>query len=636
MPEPADARRAALDHHWPYADVVNLSVTELELLYGILDNENRPAHCRFYFREPLPYHLMPAGVREGYFTDPATQPVEAGRLAALKERIRRDPRFEGRWRSYPAAWDESARRVVLPPDFARTLAEDLWDDLDAMTRGKVHRSPGTWQEQEHQELLDFIDRRAHGFLGREGLVAELLEVALGDDGPRVAALQGPPGAGKSSLFAHLCGLLDGRQFAWHVEPKIPEAVHRLREKNVLVLSHAFGISRRSLTAGDVLRRWGGLLAMHLGEPEPGDDLDRDALEQTFERYLRRVAADRRVVLLLDALDQMEPSSQARKMHWLPRSLPANVRLLTTATFADGGGSQALAERYGATPRPVPPLTAAEATDVIDSLCVRVRRKLNSGVRAALIERRDGAGQPACGNPLWIELAVCELFLLAEEDYNRTREEAFRHLDGEGARLVALLVDTVQQMPGDVAGLYQWLLERAELVAGSGLARRFAVLIAASRFGWRETDLRQLLPAAMPDGVWDDLLFRRLRHTFRAHLREFRSRLGGTSTTADRYDFFHQQLREGVRLKYLEQDKDIRDAHWDIACHLSALPEDDPIRVGEIMFHLIGSGEREQAGREYAHALRRRTAGPATAALADHIRAGAKGLAWVCGALQENS
>jgi len=36
------------------------------------------------------------------------------------------------------------------------------------------------------------------------------------------------------------------------------------------------------------------------------------------------------VLLLDALNQLEATPRARQLTWLPRMLPANVRLIATA------------------------------------------------------------------------------------------------------------------------------------------------------------------------------------------------------------------------------------------------------------------------------------------------------------------
>jgi hypothetical protein len=265
VPDPAQAQAAALALNWTGGDVRLWGVTEPELEYGILDDDNRLPRCRFYFRDPLPYDRMPASVRDAYLTDPATLPDEADRLAALKQRIQQDPRFAGGWRCCPATWDEAGQKVILPAGFDRTLVDDLWADLDEMTRARACGTPTTWQDQEEHLLQDFIDRRGHGFLGREELVGELLDAALGDDGTAsaVTVLQGPLGVGKSSLFAQICGRLSehlSKRGLVLTVPRLPEAdrqhLRRLKTRHVLVLAHSFGISRRALTADNVLLRWG--------------------------------------------------------------------------------------------------------------------------------------------------------------------------------------------------------------------------------------------------------------------------------------------------------------------------------------------------------------------------------------------
>ena len=79
-----------------------------------------------------------------------------------------------------------------------------------------------------------------------------------------------------------------------------------------------------------------------------------------------------------------------------------------------------------------------------------------------------------------------------------------------------------------------LYKVTELVVGEPLARAFVNLLALGRSGWRESDLRVLLPQL--SGVdWDPLQFARLRRTFRAHLVE-----RGSET---QWDFFHRQTRK---------------------------------------------------------------------------------------------
>lgn len=78
------AREAGLD-----ADLDGRSITELEILHGVLRNPEQQRRSWFYFREPLPYEAMPPAVAARYSEAHSGEPDAAGnaaRLAALKAR----------------------------------------------------------------------------------------------------------------------------------------------------------------------------------------------------------------------------------------------------------------------------------------------------------------------------------------------------------------------------------------------------------------------------------------------------------------------------------------------------------------------------------------------------------------------
>jgi len=159
-----------------------------------------------------------------------------------------------------------------------------------------------------------------------------------------------------------------------------------------------------------------------------------------------------------------------------------------------------------------------------------------------------------------------------------------------------------------------MLDRLEEAYGVGWTRGFANLIAVSRQGWRESDLRVLLPQAAqlaapdePEEAWNDLRFATLRRGFRAHLVE---------RGAERqWDFFHAQMRLAVEERNQSDPDDVKQLHLLIADHLHALPEADLIRQSELMFHLIHADDKERAARVYAE---EQEIGSATKALREHL------------------
>jgi hypothetical protein len=512
---PPDRMQAAVDEQGFRTDVAGKSVTALEIEFGVLDSADQKRRSWFYFREPLPYDQMPPETAALYSDAHNSAPgadAAAARLRHLKDRVDREPSLAGRVHHYQAQWDPRTQRVTGLEAWGRQVLEHLWQDLDEETRDFAQQPLPRWQDQERWAVEQFVENRGRGFIGRAQITQDLLDLAtqtgtgpICRNGPEGAAhkldlspfswaacVTGESGSGKSALFAHLYRQLEGRD-------------------DVLLLAHAAGISPRSTQVDAMLRRWIGELAGSLGVADPlPDTANAEEIERTFAGLLGRVSARRRVVVLIDALNQFEPTPRGRHVTWLPALWPAGARLI--ATTIPGSQSQALQQRRGVQATRLPPLDLGEARAIAVAVCGRYRRTLNPDVLQQLLQKRRGDGQPAAGIPLWLELALEELNLLDADDFERAQ----RQYTGSGdQRLRQMMVDVAGELPAEIEALYGYLLQRAEQVAGWNWATAFACLVGVSRHGLRESDLRQLLPATTGD-AWDELRFATLRRAFRAH------------------------------------------------------------------------------------------------------------------------
>ncbi|MFI5459384.1 MAG: tetratricopeptide repeat protein [Isosphaerales bacterium] len=639
---PESRMKAAAQEAGFQTEVTGKSVTALEIEFGILlkDPEQR-RRCLFFFRDPLPYDQIPPEIAAQYSDKHATdEAVRAGhaKLVALKTSIEKNPDFRGRVHHYRTGWDKKNQRVTGLDDFGKLVARTLWIELDGET--KAHAQPGerTWEDLERDALAEFVEQRSRDFLGREGITNELLAlarspVAEGQDGG--ACVTGVPGSGKSALFAHLFRALQEAKAPASNGPKRRGLWDRLfgqkpdeADRTHLVLAHAAGISARATSVDALLRRWIGELAAFLVVRDPLSlNASPEDVENTFASLLGRTSARTRVVVLIDALNQFEPTTRARFLTWLPKLWPANARLIVTTL--PGDQAEALRSRSGVRLRELPNLSVSEAEAIAQAVCKRYHRTLNSQVLRLVTAKRLPDGTPAAGNPLWLTLAVEQLNLLDEDDFAR----ADREFSGTPEqRLHQMVLDVARRMPPDVVGLYGWLLDQTEKIHGSPFARAFADLIALSRFGWRESDLRVLVPAVAellfrdcPLKDWDDLKLAALRRGFRAHI----ARRG----LAEQWDFFHLQMRQAIRHRNLGDHDLARRIHSAVADHLARLPSSDPLRQSELMVHLIGADDRARAARTYGGALSAGEETGATRALATHILAGIDsdpnpGLDWV--------
>ncbi|MGO9474309.1 MAG: DUF4062 domain-containing protein, partial [Rhodomicrobium sp.] len=564
------------------------SVTDLEISFGVLGDPEQQPRSFFYFREPLPYSGMPpelaALYADSYDTDPAAAD-RATRLAALKQEI--ETRLPGRVRHYSTGWDNDRHSVSGLEAWGLAVSEDIWPDLEAEAGSIGAVEEISWQQAERNALNDYAEERARDFVGRGSVLARLEALAFSAAQQGAAwglCLTGAPGSGKSAIFGEL-----------H---------RRLKQTNAFVLAHEAGASARAPSVEDMLRRWIEELGGALGvDPGLADDADPGTIETTFHSLLNKLAAQRRVVVLADALDQFEATAQGRFVTWLPQVWPANARLITTAI--PGEASKALSERSGIETLPLPPLDVSEARRIAKAICDRYHRTLEPEVVDALLAKRGEDG-PAWGNTLWLVLAVEELNLVDADDFARAR----RIYAGPPAeQLQALMLDIVADLPSGVIGLYRATLERAESLFGIPLARAFLGFLAAGRTGWRETDFRALLQGAAGE-LWDELRFASLRRLFRGQIRQ-RGALG-------QWDFNHAQMRGAVHEHLAAKGVSEAVFHSGIADHLLSLPADDPLRQSETMVHLLGSEDWQRAATFYGGALSEAELEGATRVLADAV------------------
>ena len=598
------AREAGLKGEWRHK-----SITALELEHGALSVPEQRRRCFVYLRNPLPYGEMPpslaAEYSDAYHLDRAAGLAAAKRLARLKERLKRELGSR-RVRSYGAEWDARQGRVTGLEAFGRQVLEDLWVEFEKELG--EYRAPASDEEAEELEIERYAAEQAEGFVGRRTLVAELKAFARGrGGGDRCLCLAGPAGSGKSALMARLYRELN--QGAG-------------RGGRMLTIYHPAGLSIRTGRLDWALRRWIAALADAAGmEVRIPKKADLEKLGEVFQKTLEAACATRRVVLLVDALNQFERSVVAEYVQWLPERLPQGCRVICTAI--PGKETKALLGRTGIQNQDLPAFSAADAAELIQDLCARHRRQIHPDIVRVLLGKKAGTGQGcACGNLLWLKTAVEELNLLDEDDFRRARK-AYR--GSEDQRLHKLVLNTAKAMDGTADGLYWAVLARLQDAYGERQVRSLMEWIAVSRTGWRESDLEALWKE-VSKSPWDPLRFAAIRRGLCGHMVQ-RGTLG-------QWDFAHPQLRQAI-LGGMKKTT-LHRRHRQIAAMLEKLPEGDASRIRERMFHLIGADDHREAAFEYALAegesLVEASRTLAGHALADWTEQRHPGMDWILGLL----
>jgi len=463
------------------------SVTALEILHGVLLDPEMEKRAFFYFRDPA-YAAAHSGFRE-------EDPKLRDRLIKLKDDIR-----------------HSGFPVKEPFATPKQLGEWVLRDLTAIIEE-------LYPEKDVPNALDraALDHEAYSasrrtvYIGRDEYIKRLDAHAAGDGPPLV--ITGESGGGKSALVANWT-------HAWSEQhPETP------------VLVHFIGAAPESANWMAMLRRLLGEFQRKFGIQIEIPD-QPDALRAAFANALHMVSARGRLVLALDALNQIEDRDGAPDLVWLPPVIPDNVRLVVS-TLSSRPWEEL--KKRGWPVLTVEPLTVHEREELIDKYLKRYAKALSPGPA-----HRIAAAQQT-GNGLYLSTLLNEL-----RQFGRYEE-----LDQR--------IDWYLQATNPVQ-LYRKVIERWEQDYGQpyplceNIVRESLTRLWAARRGLSEIELLESLGTAgspLPRAVWSPLYLA---------AGDALVNRGGLLT------FAHDFLREAVRDAYLPDETREQAAHRILAAY----------------------------------------------------------------------
>lgn len=446
--ELADTESLRERYPWLDADLrEGASITEIEMQYGALRAAD--SHALFFLKRG--------------------SDASHGRLHRLKEAVRRHPRCQC------AEYD-------TPEQLGSRVEEALTQLLDQL----FPPEPLTPAERERRAQRAFLHSRCGLYLRDERNFSALDDFLRSDD--RCLVVTGPSGMGKSSLLANWIGELQ-------------------RDPSLRVIYHFVGCAGDEGDPLRIQRRLIDELRSPDGLREAPDLLpERDETpERTLQRLLSAAAAGGPLVILLDGVNQLADTPDAKLLGWLPEP-PAGVKYLFSTL--DDDPTMALFRR-----RRYPVFTVRPLDDGLRRRFVaEFLRHHGKSLTDSRITRIVSA--PVTRNTLVLRTLLDELI-------------AF----GSHERLDACIDDYLSAP--DPGNFFLRVLRRAEEDYGAQLVREALSLIALSRAGLSESELLRMT------GVTP----LRWSHFYCAFASHF-------TVTDGRLRFFHSYLLEAVQQRYL--------------------------------------------------------------------------------------
>ena len=543
------------------------SVTELEILHGVLRNKSMIGKAFFYFRDPTYVNKIDNAQSKNFISE---KPEEYEKLQILKSDIR----------------DRKADFLVRenyrsPEDLGKLLLEDL---KDAVKKAFPLDEVPDFHTRESLDHFVFLESRTRAYVPLDGLFEKLDQFAAGqndlqdtnndldsdqaqeddaneEDKPSLPfVIRGDSGGGKSALLASWFSNFEQNQ------QNIDNTQSKF-DKRPFRFIHFIGGTPSSVYAESLLRRL--LEEIKRYGASPSGELiatDLPGLAVQLPRWLDTLSSKGGGVLIFDALNQLAIPLE-RELDWLPARWPSNIRIILSVL--PGDALRAMDKRGWLLPEStlvVKPLTPNER----EKIALAYLKFFNKELEPKLLNHLLTAEQSK--NPLFLRTVLEELRVRSSHEQLQSHLDNLLKAAGPSELFVMVLKNLEADFELQIKSMFQDLKEAnpsqgdpsiqmnnyLHTKDNPGLVHRLFEVMGAAFRGLSESELLQILsPSEKPSE----------QPIPRSLLAPVFLALGDSLLSKDgQLSFFHDYLRQAVLKEYLDEEKEQIDSN-----NLLALP-----------------------------------------------------------------
>jgi WD40 repeat protein len=547
------------------------SITDLEVRHAVLDSR-RKRRSYFYLRTELVPKPPENATKKDWelYNDLVDQGDLSNKLKELKAEIKKCGRPV---REYPCEWEgemftklDAFGKMVLDDLWSgvlrdeRYVKKDIWqqvlgtnpdnDDRYTDESKPIQRDiwekiiklakppPGDPLDAEREQMQTFANSRLRWFQGRTKELKQLTDFinSTDENAPRLAVVAAVPGQGKSALIAKISTLNFQAAF--------------------FQIAHFIGATEGSASAKAAVERL--LTELDLsGIPWPSEQNEGREPKHEFNsmclrlaQRLENYAGERRIVILLDALNQL---SEGHDLQWFPYRLGPSVRIIVSCidnatAKPDSPEQRLLIALNSRQPAPLRVQLGPLKEDDVRTIVVDYLKEYCHELDREHLD--TFCAIPQVRNPLYLLMMLNELRTLGGNDLNR---------------IVPELIASMPRKHPDTVSLFRWVLQRLE-VFGHEAVQWWCLYLAHGRVGMASNELADLFARKLGTGcVGANEEAKRTALRIERGLRRYLQRRG------PQLDFFHSQLRQAVLEQYIPQADEIT-VHSDIANYFHELAD----------------------------------------------------------------
>ncbi|MBQ2675110.1 MAG: DUF4062 domain-containing protein [Prevotella sp.] len=436
------------NRHSLILDEYDISVTQLEIEYGVFLGLSPIDHVYFYFR-----HIE--GDPDSVFL--SENKKSRARMDALKRRIIK--RIPNNVREYTVFYRDHS--LYGFDSFLNQVSKDIETALLGEWNKYANMS---LQEKERIVHWQLIEQKAAFFSLFYNFVGEVISQLTSEKQEKAIWLRGKSGSGKSTLFSYVCC--------------------KLRDLGLPIFPITAGNTALSANGFEILRSWVWQVEDYLKQSHAENDMDLQQLMTRMTELSR--LSEHPLILSLDAINQLEDPDAIHHLSFLPNTSD-QIKLLITST--DPAPSL-----FSAKELVMPAVKNEEVVDLITHILHRIGRELSPIVLRTL------SNKSSTHTPMYLHMAILYLCLMDSRDFQQIDKM------GNGQKAInAVQQDILKSMPNGLGELAVSLFQRLTNDISPHMMTALN-LLACSRHGLRYIDLEHAMNSLCDNQHFNELLF----------------------------------------------------------------------------------------------------------------------------------
>ncbi|XP_063409220.1 NACHT and WD repeat domain-containing protein 2-like isoform X1 [Mytilus trossulus] len=202
----------------------------------------------------------------------------------------------------------------LHESYLKEFGDKFYNSMISLIDKAVTNKQMLLQDGLYTEVLQhatMAKERCAIFHGRETILDKIADYLQRKDKSPLT-VYGPSGSGKTSIIAEAA-----------------RKVQFVKHKDAITIFRFLGTSPDSSNVYRLLHSLCQQIMLVTTGKEPNLPQDIDDLTRLFHKLIREYKSNKPLVILLDSLDQLSKEHAAHKLHWLPKKLPEDVKIVTS-------------------------------------------------------------------------------------------------------------------------------------------------------------------------------------------------------------------------------------------------------------------------------------------------------------------